>query len=135
MGRYVAAQQLLGWILRRVLRWAPGDDQGGDFEVCTLRDDTAVHELVLGCVGAAGDDALCVGASHAGERLELVEAGSVDVQHVSGGLGGVGGCLRGGGVRGEGNERHAECEVWKETARVAQGDLLAYRYVTNSRCG
>ena len=57
-----------------------GDDLVLDFVVCGLRKDATGDELVLGGVGAAVDDAFGVGVADAGEGLELVGGGGINVE-------------------------------------------------------
>src|SRR5882672_9982924 len=79
-----------------------GDDLVLDLVVRGLGKNAAGDELVLGGVGAAVDDALGIGVADAGEGLELVGGGGVDVEFVGGsgrcGLGSGGGF--GGGLLG-----------------------------------
>jgi hypothetical protein len=57
-----------------------GDDLVLDLVVSSLREDAAGNELVLCSVGAAVNDAFCVGVADAVEGLELVRGGRVDVE-------------------------------------------------------
>ena len=65
-----------------------GDDEVLDAVVGLLGHDAAADELVLGGVGAAVNDAFAVGVAYAGESLELVGSGGVNVEQICGG----GGC-------------------------------------------
>jgi hypothetical protein len=68
-------------LLRRGLL---GDDLVLDLVVDALRQNTAGDELVFSGVGAVVDDALGVGVADAGDGLELVGRGGVDVDFVGG---------------------------------------------------
>jgi hypothetical protein len=93
--------------------------------VDALGQDAAGDELVFGGVGAAVDDALGVGVADAGEGLELVGGGGVDVELVGGsgrcGLGsggGFGGGLLGYRADGENEEEGSGEEL---VAKIGHG--------------
>src|SRR5258705_10276870 len=69
----------------RLLLGVAGDDLVLNLVVRGLRENASGDELVLGGVGTAVDDALGVGVANAGEGLELVRCGGVNIERRSGG--------------------------------------------------
>jgi hypothetical protein len=67
-------------------RHAVRDDESGDAFVGSLGDNAAGDKLIFGAVGAAGDDAPRVRRAKAGERVELVRGGDIDVEEFHDGL-------------------------------------------------
>jgi hypothetical protein len=73
-----------------------GDDLVLDLVVDALGQDAARDELVLGGVRASVDDAFGVGVADAGDGLELIGGGGVDVDLIRR----RGGCCGGGRLGG-----------------------------------
>jgi hypothetical protein len=94
------------WIKAGLFFGMAGDDLILDLVVGGFGKNAAGEELVFGGVGTAVDDAFGVGVSDAGECLELVGRGCVDVELVGGGGLGGGGWF---GLR-YGTERKGEQE-------------------------
>src|SRR4029077_6577707 len=94
-----------GWLLRtgaspiqRLLLL--GDDFIFDLVVSGLGNNLLLHQIRLGFIGAAVDDLLRIGCANAGQGIELVLGGAVDVEQVACGSGcgwGLGARLRCGG--------------------------------------
>ena len=59
-----------------------GDDLVLDAVIGLLRDDILVHEVVFALVGPARDDLCGIGLADAGQRVELVGGGGVDVEQL-----------------------------------------------------
>jgi len=59
---------------------AGGEDSALDAFVGVVGNDAARDELIFGGVGASFDDSFGVDDAHAGEGLELIRGGGVDIE-------------------------------------------------------
>ena len=107
-----------GWQRKQALLLGPaGDDLILNLVVSGFRKNAARDKLVLRSVGAAVDDAFGVGVADAGEGLELVGCGGVDVELAGNSGGGFG---LGDGVRRR-EDRNGDDQKREGEKFVAQG--------------